>query len=337
MKFYKIKKQTILVLILSLLLALTSCGTKNQVENTAENLEKITFVLEWSPNTNHTGVYVAQAKGYYKDLGLDVEIVAPPESGASSLVASGKAQFGVDVQEALGTELTLENPLPITAVASIIDHNTSGLISAKNKEIDDFSKLEGKIYASWEGATELAIMKQTMTDAGCDYSKLKTVPAPATDAVSLIQSGDIDVVWVYEAWDVVSAKLANVDYNFIKFSDETPVLDFYTPLIIANNDYLEENPETAKKFMEATAKGYEYAIENPEDAAQILVDVVPELSLDLVTASQQFLAKEYKAEKTKWGSFDEQRWTAFYDWMYEQKLIPSQLGNTGFTNEYLPQ
>lgn len=331
-----LKKLCLTVLILSLVFTLAACGKNGQADDSASNPEKITFVLEWSPNTNHTGVYVAQAKGFYKDLGLDVEIVAPPESGASSLVASGKAQFGVDVQEALGTELTLENPLPITAVASIIDHNTSGLISAKDKGIDDFAKLEGKTYASWDGATELAIMKQTMTDAGCDFSKLKTVPAPATDAVSLIQSGDIDVVWVYEAWDVISAKLANVDYNFIKFSDETPVLDFYTPLIIANNDFLKEHPESAKKFMEATAKGYEYAIENPEEAAQILVDAVPELSLDLVTASQQFLSKEYKAEKTQWGSFDEKRWTAFYDWMYDQKLIPSKLGNTGFTNEYLP-
>lgn len=331
-----LKKSLSILLILSLLFTLGACGTNGNVENTANDLEKVTFVLEWSPNTNHTGVYVAQAKDFYKDLGLDVEIVAPPEGGASSLVASGKAQFGVDVQEALGTELSLENPLPITAVASIIDHNTSGLISAKEKDIDDFSKLEGKIYASWDGATELAIMKQTMTDAGCNFDKLKTVPAPATDAVSLIQSGDIDVVWVYEAWDVISAQLSNVDYNFIKFSDETPVLDFYTPLIIANNDFLEAHPETAKKFIEATAKGYEYAIENPEDAAQILVDAVPELSLDLVTASQQFLAKEYKAEKTQWGTFDEERWTNFYDWMYDQKLIPSALGNAGFTNEFLP-
>ncbi len=337
MKFLRTNKYTLPILVLLLLFVLTACGTTGQPELTSEPLQKITFVLEWAPNTNHTGVYVAQEKGYYRELGLNVEIVAPPENGASALVASGKAQFGVDVQEALGTELTLENPLPITAVASIIDHNTSGLISAKEKGIDSFSKLEGKTYASWDGATELAIMKQAMTDAGCDYSKLKTVPAPATDAVSLIQSGAIDVVWVYEAWDIVSAKLAGVDYNFIKFSDETPVLDFYTPLIIANNDFLKENPELSKKFMEATAKGYEYAIENPKEAAQILVDAVPELSLDLVTASQEFLSKEYKAEKTKWGSFDEKRWSSFYDWMYEEKLIPSPLGNTGFTNEYLPQ
>lgn len=333
----KLKQKIIaLTLLLTLTLSVTACGNKTNTD-TASGNSKITFVLEWSPNTNHTGLYVAQAMGFYEEAGVEVNIVAPPESGASALVASGKAQFGVDVQEALGTELTLDNPLPITAVAAIIDHNTSGLLSAKASGIDSFDKLEGTTYASWDGATELAIMKQTMTDAGCDFKKLVTVPAPATDAVSLIQTGDIDTVWVYEAWDVASARLANVDFNFIKFSDQTDVLDFYTPLIIANNDFLKENPDTAKAFLAATAKGYEYAIEHPQEAAQILVDAVPELDLDLVTASQEFLANEYKAEKEHWGTFDEARWSAFYDWMYDQKLIPKDLGKTGFTNEYLPQ
>lgn len=332
-----LKKAAALSLCLAIMAGMAACGEDKSTKESGSN-ENITFILEWTPNTNHTGIYVAQAKGWYKDAGLDVEIIAPSESGASApMVASGKAQFGVDVQESLGTELTLESPMPITAVASIIDHNTSGLLSAKSKGIDSFSKLEGKTYASWDAPTELAMIKQTMVDAGCDYSKLVTVPAPATDAVSLIQSGNIDTVWVYEGWDVIAAQQAGVDYNFIKFSDQSQVLDFYTPLIIANNDYLEKNPDQAKAFLAATARGYEYAMENPAEAAQLLVDAVPELDLDLITASQEFLAKEYKAEKPQWGTFDESRWTAFYDWMYEQKLIPEKLGSKGFTNEFLPQ
>lgn len=328
-----LKKVLLPLLALTLIFSTAACGSKNPGKDTAD----ITFVLEWTPNTNHTGLYVAQTLGYYDEAGLSVTIVAPPESGAAALVASGKAQFGIDVQEGLGTELTLDNPLPITAIAAVIDHNTSGLISAKSTGIDGFDKLEGKTYASWDGATELAVMKQTMKDAGCDFDKLVTVPAPATDAVSLIQSGSIDTAWVYEAWDVVSARLAGVDYNFIKFSDQSKVLDFYTPLIIGNNDFLKKYPNETKAFLAATSKGYEYAIEHPEEAAQILVDAVPELELELVTESQKFLADHYKAGKERWGTFDEARWTAFYNWMYDQKLIPKPLGNAGFTNEFLPQ
>ena len=299
------------------------------------DLMKISFVLEWEPNTNHTGVYVALANGYYEDAGLHVEILYPPESGASAFVSSGKAQFGVDVQEYLGVELTLDDPLKITAVAAIICHNNSGIISMKDKGIDDFSKLAGKTYASWEAPAEVPILKQTIRDAGGDPENLLTVAAPATDAISMIRTNLADVVWVYENWDVIAADVAGVEYNFLKFADTSPVLDFYTPLIIANNDFLESRPDAARLFVRATAAGYEYAMENPREAAEILLDAVPELSPELIRASQEYLAGTYAEPGAAWGVFDESRWAAFYDWMHEQGIIPVPLGSRGFTNEFI--
>lgn len=323
----------------SMIIGLTACsgGTDENTDsaNTGE-LEKVTFVLDWTPNTNHTGIYAALENGYYKEAGLDVEIIQPPEDGALGAVGTGNAQFGVDFQESLAVALTSENPIPVTAVAAIIEHNTSGIISMKEKGINSFEKLEGKTYATWDMPSEKAIMKQVMTDAGSDYEKLNMVPHPGADALSLMQT-DVDAVWVYEGWDVMMAELAGLDYNYIAFADESPVLDFYTPVIVANDEFLSTNPETAKAFLEATAKGYEFAIENPKEAAAILVKQVPELSLDLVEKSQEFLAEQYKAEKASWGTIDETRWSAFYEWMYAQKLIPSELGNKGFTNEFLPK
>ena len=63
--------------------------------------EKITFCLDWTPNTNHTGLYVAQAKGYYEEAGLDVEIVQPPENGAALMCAAGQAQFAIEAQDTM--------------------------------------------------------------------------------------------------------------------------------------------------------------------------------------------------------------------------------------------
>ena len=62
---------------------------------------------------------------------------------------------------------------------------------------------------------------------------------------------------------------------------------------------------------------------------------MPDLSEDMVKESQRYLATAYKAEKDRWGIIDEDRLAAFYDWMYEKGLIPSELGNRGFTNEFL--
>jgi len=127
-----------------LLAAFAGC-TKDEKEPGAQTQEKtkITVVLDWTPNTNHTGLYVAQKNGYFADNGLEVTIEQPPEDGAEALVASGKAQFGVSFQENVASALTADSPLPITAVAALIQHNTSGIISLKKNNITSPNDMAG--------------------------------------------------------------------------------------------------------------------------------------------------------------------------------------------------
>lgn len=324
------KKKLMSILAIGLLTLGVGGCSKGQEEG------DITVVLDWVPNTNHTGLYVALEKGYYKDLGLNVEIMQPPEGGALSLVASGKAEFAVSFQEEIGPALTSENPLPVAAVASIIDHNVSGILSLKEKGIDSPSKLEGMRYASWDTPFEKAILTNIVEQDGGDFSKVQLIPNTVTDVISALQT-DIDAVWVYYGWDGIATELAGLDTNYIAFRDINPVFDFYTPVLAAGTAYLEDNSNEAKKFLEATAKGYEYAIASPEEAAEILVKHAPEVDLELAKSSQVFLANEYQAEKEKWGLIDENRWANFYNWMYKEGLIEKDLGTQGFTNEYLPQ
>lgn len=332
-----IRKLLSLALGLSLCMgALSACaGPTSTAQPQEAGLEELTVVLDWTPNTNHTGLYVALENGYYQDAGLDVTIVQPPEDGSIALVASGKAQFGVSIQENLGTALSADPPLPVTAVAGIIQHNTSGIISLKSAGIDSFKSLEGKKYATWDDPFEQSMIRDSMKAQGGDFGKVELIPSTVSDAISAIQT-NVDAVWVYEAWDVVAAQLAGVDYNFIKFSDSDPTFDYYTPILIAQDEFLENNRETAMRFLEATSKGYEFAIQSPKEAAGLLLKSVPELSPDLVYASQEFLAGQYKAEYPRWGEIDESRWKAFYDWMYQVGVIQKELGVGGFTNEYLP-
>lgn len=298
--------------------------------------EEVKVVLDWVPNTNHTGMYVALEQGYYKDLGLDVEIIQPPEGGALQLVAAGKAQFAVSFQEEIGTALTAENPLPVVAVASILEHNLSGILSLKEKGIDSPRKLEGARYASWDTPFEKAILKAIMEEDGGNFTKLNLIPNTVTDVITALQT-DIDAVWVFYGWDGIATELAGISTNYISFKEINPVFDFYTPVLASSTEFLKENPSAARKFLEATAKGYEYAISHPEEAAEILVKYAPEIDLELAKKSQEFLAKEYKAEKEKWGTIDKTRWTNFYNWMYENQIIGIDLKEQGFTNEYLPK
>ena len=166
-------------------------------EETAEkDLQKVTFVLDWTPNTNHTGVYVAQEKGYFEEVGLEVEIVQPPEDGAEVLVASGRADFGVSFQDSMAPALVGDAALPITAVAAVIQHNTSGIISRKGEGMNVPKGMEGHTYATWNGPIELATLQQVVEKDGGDFSKIDLIPSTVTDEVSALKTKAVDSIWI---------------------------------------------------------------------------------------------------------------------------------------------
>ena len=177
-----------------------------------------------------------------------------------------------------------------------------------------------------------------MESDGGDYNKLQLIPSTVTDEVSALKTNSVDALWVYYAWAGMKTELENLETDYFAFADIDPVFDYYTPVLIANNSYLEEKPEQAKAFLEAVTKGYEDAISNPEEAAKILCKAAPELDFELVLASQQYLAKEYQADAAQWGMMDAQRWNRFYEWVNENNLTeyPVPL-DTAFTNDYLPE
>lgn len=320
------------------LVACEGAADKNDTGSpNSRDLEQITFVLDWTPNTNHTGLYVAQEQGYFEEAGLEVAIQQPPEGGAEVLVASGKADFGVSFQDSMAAALVGEDALPITAVAAVIQHNTSGIISRAGEGMDRPKGMEGHSYATWNGSIELATLEQVVEADGGDFSKVKQIPSTVTDEVSALKTKSVDSIWIFYAWAGVKTELEGLETDYFEFADIDPVFDYYTPVIIANNDFLKDNPEAAKKFMKALSKGYEFAIENPEEAADILCKVAPELDKELVVASQKYLAKEYQAEAECWGHIDAERWNNFYKWVNDKKLIEGEIPlDTAFTNEYLP-
>lgn len=326
-------KKSILAILLITCLLFTACGKRQPESTTEKTKEKISVILDWVPNTNHTGMYVALEKGYYADAGLDVTINQPAEETAILMLSSGKADFGVSFQEEIAAARSAKIPQPVVAVAAIIQHNTSGILSLKKTGINSPKDMENKNYATWDLPIEKAILNDVITKDGGDFSKVKMIPSTVTDVISALNT-NIDAVWIFYAWDGIAAKVKGLETNFIAFKDINPVFDFYTPVLASNENYLKNKPENAKKFLAATAKGYEYAIQNPEDAAKILVKYAPETDLQIATESQKYLASQYKSEVKTWGYIDNQRWQAFYDWMYEKKLLDKPLQN-GFTNEYL--
>ncbi|WP_052476278.1 ABC transporter substrate-binding protein [Cohnella kolymensis] len=342
-RFVKIAGLTLLAGVL----LITGCGNKENaapaagpsdsaaVQEQPKKLQEVKLVLDWTPNTNHTGLYAARDNGYWEKRGLKVEIIQPPETGADALVASGTAQFGVGAQEAM--ILAREQGLPIVSLAAVIQHNTSGFASPASKNIKQPKDFEGKTYGGWGSPAEQAVIDSLMQVQKADVSKVTFVNAGTADFFTAVKK-DIDFEWIFYGWTGIEAELRKEPINMIYLADYSKQLDYYTPLLTTNEKMIKEKPDVVRAFVEGAAEGYQYAIDNPEASADLLLKAVPELNADLVKASQNWLSPKYKDDAARWGEQKKEIWSGYGDWMQQHGLLKKELNyDEMFTNEFLPK
>lgn len=294
--------------------------------------ERVTVLLDWTPNTNYSGLYSAIEEGYYLEEGLAVEIVQAPGS-VVPMVAAGQAQFGISYQEEV-TYARLEE-IPVLSIATIIQHNTSGFASLKERGIKTPADFEGKSYGGWGSPVEEATIRALMDHYDADFSRVDIVTTGEVDGLVVIER-EADFAWIYYGWTGVEAELKEMDLNFIELRKVDPALDYYTPVLITAEALIAENPGLVERFMRATAKGYNLAIENPAAAARHLLAHAPELDENLVMASQEWLAGKYRADAETWGLQEAGTWEAYSRWLYEYGLIEEMPDiRKAFTNDFL--
>ncbi|QCR31216.1 ABC transporter substrate-binding protein [Lysinibacillus sp. SGAir0095] len=330
------------ILVMMAVFALVGCqSNETETDSNAsneqpkENLEKVTVVLDWTPNTNHTGLYVAKENGYFEEQGLEVEIIQPGDAGADQLVASGKAEFGVSYQESITLARTQD--VPIVSIAAVIQHNTSGFASPADKNIDSPKDFENRVYGGWGSPIEQAVLETLMNTEKADIDKLDIVNSGNADFFTMANQG-IDFAWIYYAWTGIEAELRGEDINMVYLTDYSEKLDYYTPVLATNENMIEEKTETVKAFVTAASQGYQFAIKNPEDAAAILSKAAPELDTELVLESQKWLADKYQDDAPRFGEQKLEVWQNYADWMKENGVLEGEFTpETAFTNEFLPE
>lgn len=296
--------------------------------------QQVIVVLDWYPNTNHTGLYVALEKGYFTEEGLNVSIVEPAKLSAEQMVAMNHAQFGISFQEFV--TFARAEGLPIVSIAAIVQHNTSGFAWLKSAGISSLKDWEGKTYGAWGTEVEEAILKTIAKKFGIDWAKIRMQTVGQLDFVTGLRQRVFDFQWVFYGWEVIAAKLAGLEVEFLALKDIDEVFDYYTPVLITSERLIQQSPELVRKFLKAVSRGYLYAIKNPEESAKILLKHAPELDEKLVLESQKFLSSKYWEDSPRWGWQDERVWRRFYEWMRENKLVGELQIEKAFTNEFLP-
>ncbi|RAZ68398.1 ABC transporter substrate-binding protein [Planococcus maitriensis] len=331
------KKWTIAIAPVVLMAACTEEAENpgSDVANEQQGLQQVTMVLDWTPNTNHTGLYVAQEKGYFEEQGLDVEIILPGEAGANQLVASNQAEFGIGAQESL-TEARVQG-IPIVSIAALIQHNTSGFASPKEKGIESPSDYEGKTYGGWGAPVEKAVLGSIMEQEAADVENVDIVNIGNSDFFTAVER-DIDFAWIYYGWTGIEAELRGDELNMQYLTEYSDKLDYYTPILMTNENMIAEDPKTVRAFTKAVSAGYEFAIDEPQQAADILIESVPDLEPELVKASQEWLSPKYQDDAARFGEQQEQVWADYAAWMFDNGLLDEELDvEQAYTNEFLPE
>lgn len=314
-------------LIIAAVLALIAGGAflivknNNSQQNSAEKkLDEITLALDWTPNTNHTGLYVAKNKGYYADEGIELKLL-PYSTSASSdvLVSAKKADVGIGFSE--GVVSNAAGDAPVTSIAAIIATNTSSIVTRKSDDISSLKQLDGKIYGGYGAPFEEAVLRAAIKNDGGE-GKFKNV-AVSTAPLQALESGQVDFVWVFDGWEKIQAERSGFAVDTFPII-EHGIPDYYTPTIISSPDTIAGKEALLKRFMKATAKGYEFARKNPRDAAQILIAEAPKGTFedeDLVYASQEFLSSKYQTPGKPWGVQEESYWRNYPRFMLDNDAV----------------
>ena len=326
---------SVLVVLALGLAACTSSG--RDVDLSSKGLRKLRVVLDWTPNTNHSGLYLAKAKGWYRAAGLDVSFVQPGDSTSLQILAAGKADVAVSVAEEVIPARA--HGLPVQSIGAIIQHDTSGLVTLKSDHIDRPRDLEGKTYGGYGGPIEEPLVKKLVACDGGDPSKVKFVNVGEADYRIGLQRNQYDTVWIFDGWDGIRLQqIDKVKTGELRFIDHTDCIpDWYTPLLATSTKVERARPGDLKAFMAATARGYRVAMAHPDEAVDALMAASPDLDRRLVTLSARYLATRYADDPTKWGMQQASIWSGFARFLTDAGIVKGKVdAKSAWTNEYLP-
>ncbi|WP_298493173.1 ABC transporter substrate-binding protein [uncultured Maritimibacter sp.] len=281
--------------------------------------DDVTIALDWTLNTNHIGLVVAQELGYFDDAGLEVEILPYSDSASTALLAAGVVDFAY--MTALGFMSAKAADAPITALWVTMQHEAGRLVyNSDNPEITRPADLEGKTYAGFGSAWEDALITTMIENDGGtpDYDTVTL----GTGAYEALASGAVDFTLEVATWEGVNSELLGREQSHFVYNDYG-VPEPQGGYIGTRTETLADDPALVGAFMEATRQGYEWAAANPDEAAEILIRVGDFPNEELVRGSMRVIDEGgYLTDgSTPVGEIDTDRLTTMARFLYDSGVL----------------
>jgi ABC-type nitrate/sulfonate/bicarbonate transport system substrate-binding protein len=306
----------------------------------------VRLALDWTPNTDHTGIYVARAKGWYRDQAINLKVLPYAQQTPETLIAAGQAECGISFQDSL--TFAAAAGAPITSVMAILQKSASAIAVLDSSGITRPRQLDGKTYAGFGYPNEAPTLKFVIQhDGGKGTFKTVTLDSAAYEA---LYNHRADFTIPFTAWEGVEAQERGIGLRYFRFTDYG-FPDFYQVVLACDRRWLQRAPDVARRFVAATVQGFQFAADHPDEAAGLLVsenpgvfDSNPKLPLD----SQRYLAQGgYLVDSSGHvGTQTLGQWQGYSGFLYDQKLLTDAAGKplasppdygSLFTNDYLPR
>jgi len=317
----RLRIPAIALAVLALALALAACGEKSE-EGGGER-QSFSLTLDFYPNPDHAGIYMAQKLGYFEEAGLDVSIDAPSDPAAPvKQVAAGRTDLAISYEPEVA--LAREQGLDVVAVGALVNRPLTSLIWLAESKIKGVGDLKGKTVATAGIPYQDAFLKTILARVNLTPEDVKAVnvgfgllPALVGGSAQAMLGGYSNV----EGVDLRERGKAPV----VTPVDQLGVPTYDELVFVANREKLEADPEKFRLFLAALERGTEAAAENPGEATTAITEANPDLEPKLAAAEVKATLPLLSAPSgdQPYGYMDPQEWETFAGWMRDNGLIES--------------
>jgi ABC-type nitrate/sulfonate/bicarbonate transport system substrate-binding protein len=305
---------TVFIALVSLTAASISCGGGDDTD-----ADKVSLQLDWTPNTNHIGVYVALANGWYEDAGIEVDVLPYTDAGnADAIVANGNADFGISFPPSL--IFSRAAGLDLVSVAAVLQKTVSEIAVLDSSDIRRPRDLDGKTYAGFGLPDEEPRLAGVIkADGGSGEFETATL---STAAYQALYNRRADFTEIFTAWEGIEAEMQGIKLRTFRY-DTYGIPEWPSVILVAKQENVTKRADVYERFLEVTRRGYEFAAQQPEQAARIFLDYLPEGTFpepELVTRSTRALAPVY-VNGGRWGAQNEAQWNTYARWLLQQGVV----------------
>jgi NitT/TauT family transport system substrate-binding protein len=333
---WKLSRKSMIIVMSALLLVLSACGSNSKSNSETANgetgeLKKVVLRLKWVHQAQFAGFYTAVEKGFYKEAGLDVEIrPGGADFPSVQMIASGTEHFGVTGADQI--LMAREKGVPVTALSAIYRKTPFVLFSLKDSGITKMEDLVGQKIGVKLGGNEELTYRAMVKNAGIDGSKVEEMPAKYD--LSPLLSGQVKAWPGYVINEVLAVQELGNEVNIIQPSDYD--INFYADTLFTTEDIIKRDPEMVKSFVQASMKGWSYAIENPEEAAEFGLKYGDKLELDHEVSMMKASIPLLEPENLPLGKMDTEAWDVLQKNLIELDFLKKEQNlDDVFSNEFI--